>query len=150
MGIKVNLAGVATEMAPLPKGRYLCNVFSIEAKTAQSSGNPMLQWVFKVSPDHPDSEYVGRQLYHNTVLTREALWNLKRTLIALGDDPSDLDTEVDVEPDDYLGRECVIEVTHRMYQGEPRPQISRVLPSDAPLESDSADLSAAFAGEDVL
>lgn len=148
MGIKVNLAGVSTEMEVLPKGRYLCNVYNIEAKTA-STGTPMLTWIFKVSPEHPDPQYTGRQIYHNTTLTEKSMWVLKRTLIALGDDPTDLDQEIEFEPDDYLGRACVIEITHRQYQGRAVPNVNRLLPEDAPLDEDN-DVSSVFGGDDVL
>lgn len=131
MGIKVNLQGVSTEMGALPAGRYPATVYSIESKES-SAGNPMLVWTFKVSADH--EEYGGRNVWHNTSLLKQALFNLKRIMIALGDDPAGLETEIEFEADDYIGRPCVIETKVEKYQGEDKTRLVRVLPEDAPLD----------------
>jgi hypothetical protein len=134
VGISVNLQGVKTELEQLPKGRYLCNVYAIEKKANNKGDGFYIQWTLKVSADHPDEDYTGRTLYYITSLKQDALWNLKRTLIALGDEPDDLDQELDIEPEDYLGRQCVADCKTEMYQGEPKTRVSRILPEDAPLE----------------
>lgn len=144
--MKINLRGVKTEMETLPPGRYLCSVFKITSKVSQN-GNAYLEWVFKVSPEHPDSDYVGRQLFHNTTLTKESLWNLKRLLIALGEEPADLDDNIDFEPDEYVGRMCVVEASNEMYQGIARARVSRILPEDAPLSKDGETVDSLVAAD---
>ncbi len=146
MGIKVNLAGVKTELVPVPPGRYRANVFAMGLKTSKND-NEMLEVQYKISPEH--EEEGGRTMYDNLVLIPNSLWRMKRTLIALGDEPDDLDAEFEIDADfieQYIGRECVLDIKHEMYQGEARARISRVLPVDAPLEQEGVLIT----GDDII
>ena len=128
MSIKVNMAGVqAGEFDAVPDGLYPCHLFDMNLKHA-ASGNDYIEWVFKVKEDH---EHAGRQFWLNNTLIKQALWALKRTLIALGDDPSSLEGELSIEKEDYIGRECVVSVVTEVYEGTSRNKVKRVLPVGA-------------------
>jgi len=49
----------------------------------------------------------NRKLFYEVSLQDASLWNLKRTLAALGDDPEDLEGEIDIEKSDYINRKAV-------------------------------------------
>lgn len=128
MAIKVNLAGVqAGEFDAVPDGLYPCFLFDMNLKHSQK-GNDYIEWVFKVKEGHDNA---GRQFWLNNSLVSQALWALKRTLIALGDDPADLDGELELEKANYEGRECVVSVVAEEYEGVMRNKVKRVLPVGA-------------------
>ncbi len=133
--MKVNLAGVNAEgFTALPQGRYVGFVYEAvesEVKNGKNAGAPMLALTLKISDDHPDPEYHGRQawLYHPFV--DGALPFVKMSLIALGYDPTELDVELEFEPEDLVGKPCVIQCgAPRMYDGEMRTNVSRLWPAD--------------------
>ncbi len=128
MAIKVNMAGVqAGEFEAVPDGFYPCILFDMSLKNSQKGGQ-YIEWVFKVKEGHNNA---GRQFWLNNSLQQQALWALKRTLIALGDAPTDLEDELEIERDDYVGRECVVSVVTEVFEGTPRNKVKRVLPVGA-------------------
>lgn len=136
MAIKVNMTDVeAGDFEAVDSGRYPCHVYEVNNKVAVSSGNDMIEFVFKVDEAHETA--AGRQFWHNCVLMPKALWNLKRTLIGLGVPAEDLTEEIDIDNADLVGRKCVVEVTQEMYDGALRNRVKRVLPADASLGGES-------------
>ncbi|KKL57127.1 hypothetical protein LCGC14_2238510 [marine sediment metagenome] len=134
----VDLTGVETNaFAALPRGRYRVVVDRPpEIRISGSSGNEGAFWLFRVSDvlnTNPVIEdpttVIDRTIPHNTSFTIQSLWNLKRTLVALGEDPEVLEGELEVS-EDYLakfeGREAIVSVTQREYQGEMQNNIQNI------------------------
>jgi hypothetical protein len=129
--IKVNLTGVRTDgFEALPDGRYPCYLYELNEKTSQND-NQFFEFVFKVKEG---VEGAGRQFWHNCTITPNSLWNLKRTLIALGIPAEELEKKISIDSDELVGREVVVEVINEMYDNRPVNRVKRVLPSDAPVE----------------
>lgn len=124
--VKVNLEGQELmSFEAIPAGTYRVSVDRAEERVSQTSQEPNIFWLFRISEvirvnradqvDDP-STLVNRTIMHGTSLQEKALWNLYRTLIALGEDPDDVGVEgYEFEPEDFVGRECVVQVTVREY-----------------------------------
>jgi len=133
MGVKVNLSGVEVRrFEPLPQGRYRAEVASMEhIPASKRSGKPKVRFVFNVlkglEASNEDFNVEGRKAFYEVSLQEQSLWNLKRTLIALGDDPEELEGEVELDPEDYVGREVVIVIGHDYsYDGTCRDRVRRL------------------------
>ncbi len=132
--ISINLTGVKTEgFDAVPPGRYPAAVYEVEQKFGKESGQPYLNWTFRVT----DGDFEGRRIWYMTSLKPEALWNFKRTAIALGEDEALLEGEYEIELGDFQGKECVIQVANETYKGETRSKVTRVLADGTPLEDES-------------
>lgn len=129
--MKVNLAGVQeAKFDALPKGKYRGIIFNAEEKET-AKGDPMLVFTLKVSDEHPDEEFHGRQAWLNHPFVENALPFLKASLIALGEDATMLDTDIDVDPEDFVGREIVFECgAPRQFEGEARTQVRKLWPAE--------------------
>lgn len=123
----VDLTGVSTEIEALPIGYMLAQVSACERQLAQSSGKPTVRWEYTIT--EPE-EFAGKKAFHNTSLQPQALWNFKRTLIALGYDPDELEEEIVFVPDDVIGMDCVLQIGNEPYEGIMRTRVERVLPAD--------------------
>lgn len=133
---KVNLAGIEVgDFEALPKGFYPVRVSKYEEKSSKK-GKPYISWEFTVSADHDSA---GRKIWYNTSLQPQALWNLKRLLLAFGIDEEDLEGEIDLEGEEYIDSEFVVRVDHRQYQGKTQQDIVGVYPQD--FDYESADVS---------
>ena len=105
----------------LPAGSYRIAVDRVEERDSNAGGKGLM-WLFRVTDvlhtnlehENPES-LVGRTLVHGTSFSEASLWNLFRTLIALGDEPEDVENINDLDTDDYPGKECVVQVTLREY-----------------------------------
>ncbi len=110
MGYKVDLTGVETKVfEPLPMDHCIIEVTDL-VYTAESkrSKAPKFQFVMKAVSDLEGNPIEGnRKLFYEVSLTDQSKWNIKRTLIALGDLPEDLEGEIDIEKEDYVGRQAV-------------------------------------------
>ncbi len=136
--ISINLTGVKTEgFDAVPPGRYSAAVYEVEQKFGKASGSPYLNWTFRVT----DGDFEGRRIWYMTSLKPEALWNFKRTAVALGEDAALLAGEYDFDPDEFQGRECVIQVGNETYNGEVRSKVTRVLAEGSPLEEEGESVS---------
>lgn len=124
--VKVNLQGQELmTFEAVPAGTYRVSVDRAEERTSQSSSEANIFWLLRISEviriNRPDavadpSTLVNRTIMHGTSLQEQALWNLYRTLIALGEDPEAVGVDdYDFEPEDFVGRECVVQVTLREY-----------------------------------
>jgi hypothetical protein len=121
----LDLGSVKTGFDPLPISAYVCVVESCVHKIAASSGEPTLAWRFKIIEG--EESIVGRLLFVNTSLQPQALWKLKETLAAIGEDvESDNYT---INPSSYLGRKAVVVVEgHQEYEGTMRDRVGKIKP----------------------
>ncbi len=118
---------------PVPAGSYRVSVDRAEERES-STGNPNIMWLFKISQvvqlrqinDDPE-QFINRTIVHGTALTESSLWNIYRTLIALGDDPDEIKSgELDLDLDEYVGRECVVDVSIQEYPPGSETMTNRV------------------------
>ena len=134
----VDLTGVeANAFKALPRGRYRVVVDRPpELRISGTSGNEGAFWLFRVSDvldTNPVIEdpttVIDQTIPHNTSFSPQSLWNLKRTLVALGEEPEVLEGELNID-EDYLakfeGREAIVSVIQREYQGETTNNIQNI------------------------
>ena len=110
MGYKVDLTGVETRtFEPLPMDSCVIEVADlVYTEKSKRSRAPKLQFILTAVSDLEGNPIEGnRKLFYDVSLQDQSLWNLKRTLIALGDAPEDLEGEIEVEKEDYVGRQAV-------------------------------------------
>ena len=124
MGLRVDFTNVESGFEPIPEGEYEATVYSCEVKTGQTSGQPYLNWQFKLQ----GGEFDGRRVFYTTSLQPQSLWNLKKLLIALGYNSEDLKGSLDLEPimAEVPGIECVVVIGHEEYNGETRDRVLEV------------------------
>ena len=125
MPISINMTGVETKASALPAGYYQAAVSKCEQRKSRA-GNDYLSWTFSIQAPE---EFVSRKAFYNTSLQQQALWNLKRTLIALGFAEGDLAGDIDFEPSDVLGVECTLVIVEDEYNGETVGRVDQVLPA---------------------
>ena len=135
MGFKVDLTGVELKsFEPVPEGRYLATVSDLQyTDKSKASGKPKCQFVFDIVEGIDDNtrgllDVKGRKAFYEISLQEQSRWNLLRTLVALGDKEEDLDGELDIEKEDYIGRECVLLLGIRVYDDVERQETRRVEP----------------------
>lgn len=118
---------------PVPAGTYRVSVDRAEERMS-SNNNPGIMWLFKISEvvslrqlvDEPE-QFINRTIVHGTSLTDSSLWNIYRTLIALGDDPDSIKSgDLDLDLDEYIGKECVIDVSVQEYPADSGTYTNRV------------------------
>lgn len=125
MPISVDMTGITTTLTPLPPGYYQAAVAACEQKTSRA-GNPYLSWVFNVvSPE----EFMGKKAFYNTSLLHNALWNLKRVLLALGVPEENLEGQIELDTSEFLGAECTLVVVEDEYEGETTGDVKQILPA---------------------
>ncbi len=110
----------AKALEPLPPGLY--PVVIQQARLDESStGKPMLVLDFEVT----DGDHVGRHVFTNVVLTKEADWRIKQLLDAAGVyyDADGFDS------DELLGRSLVVRVGIEVYEGQARNRVSAFHPT---------------------
>jgi len=126
MGIRVDFTNVGDgSFAPLPEGKYEATVFEVEQRVSQNSGQPYLNWQFKIM----GGEYDGRRAFYMTSLQPQALWKLKQTLSRLGYTKEELEGAFELDLTDLPGKECTILIGHEQYNGETRDRVLDVLES---------------------
>lgn len=130
--LKVNMEGVESGGALIPEGDYIVAVDEITQEEGQSSGKPYLKFVLKVT----EGSNVGAKLYHKTSLQPQALFNLKNTLIALGQPVPNKAMNIDL--DKLEGLSMMVSVGHEVYEGKKRSQVVDVFPLDGGSEEDDA------------
>lgn len=120
--ISVDFTGV-TGSTKIPEGDYPVRVKEITHETS-SSGNPYLKWVFEVA----DGKHKGKQLFHNTSLQPQALFNLRNTLEALQYPVSSEAMKINL--DELTGLEAAVAVELENYQGKDKPRIVDIFSLD--------------------
>ena len=132
MGFKVDLTGVETrEFLPVAPGRYRARVDDvIYTPRSKRSELPKVQLRFTLL-EGVDVDYdptTNRKAFLEFSLQEQSLWNVKRILVALGDDPADLEGEIEINKEDYVNRECVLVMGTEEYEGIERQRTRRVEP----------------------
>ena len=125
---RVNLAGVSVKPELLELGYSPAMVSECKLVTSKA-GNPMYVWKFQIT----DGPNAGRKAFFNTSLVKAALWNFKRTLMALGYDEEEISPEEGIEFDEteVIGEECTLVIKEGTYRGETTSNVDRVLPAGA-------------------
>jgi len=99
-------------------------VTEITEEVGEESGQPYLQWILEVS----EGEHQGQSLRHITSLQPQALFNLRNTLEALGEEVADSVMELDLK--DFIGGTLGISVAIETYQGRKQSRVTDVFPAD--------------------
>jgi len=138
--VRINLAGVSTELEPIPTGTYPVQLTEVRGQMTRQTNEPMIVWLFKIA----DGQQAGRMVFHNTVLTPKSIWNYKRTIKALGApqallESPDLDAlEVAQE---YVGAEAVVVIVPSVYEGKASSKMAQILPAGSKAEEVAATLA---------
>lgn len=122
---KINFTGVGD---PLPKDTYSAVVTKAEYNPqSKNSGNPTVALEWTVN----EGDHDGRKLFRSYSVQPNALIFLKQVLVALGVDPEDLSTEIDIDSVllGVLGSECMLDVSIGEYNGSPNNQVDKVRPA---------------------
>lgn len=130
--VKVDMAGVESGGVLIPEGDYIVSVDEITQEEGQSSGKPYLKFVLVVS----EGDKKGSKLYHKTSLQPQALFNLKNTLIALGQPVPNKAMNIDLNS--LEGESMMVSVGHEVYEGKKRSQVTDVFPLDVGSGEDDA------------
>ena len=113
---------------PLPDDApYLCMVTKFEpGKSRQGQGKIDVEYTVS----EPE-EYANRKLFRTYSLQPQALFALRDTLQALGEDPKSLsDKAFQVVPDAYIGRSCVVYIQNETYNERINSRPRRVAHAD--------------------
>jgi hypothetical protein len=102
------MSGVSTSFTPIDPGEYEAKFVEFENGVSQA-GNAKVVMVYEITEE---GEFVGRKLKAHKGLSNDALWSLKRDLIALGADPDDIAGSFDTDEllPDLVGNDCKIVV----------------------------------------
>lgn len=134
--LEQNLADV--EKPPeLPAGMYKAEVQDVQINISAGKGNRYFAIRLVVPPTEipphlADDFEDGAVLFWNRQLVpmgndRRTLFNLRKLIEAFG-----LDAKTStIDPNDWMGRECMIRVVHGKWQGETRAEIKSIEPAEA-------------------
>lgn len=138
--MRVNLSAADAQFDALPAGKYLAKVTGGELNTSESDtakhpGSEYINWEFTIQT----GEFEDRKLWSNTTVSHgdcdcndeekfnKSLGNLvsllKATGVASDDDLESEDFELDI--DDLIGKDVVLVVTQRTWDGELRNDVKR-------------------------
>lgn len=123
--IQVDMTGVESKsFEALPKGKYDAAIFNVEFKEGKAA--PYLAITYKVQ----NGPYEGRQVFDNVSFSPKALFKLKGLLAAV---MPEVDTagQLSFDPDNLIGKQCSIIVTHEDYNGEPQAKVQKTMAATA-------------------
>ena len=112
----------------IPPGTYDAVVALTEFKYSQSSGNPMIEWRFKIT--HPD--YQNRMVFDHTVLNNEiGIGRLKKYLkrICPDIDMDNFNPKTFAEEGHAIGLPCKVKLKIEKYQGRDQNKVTDVQPA---------------------
>jgi hypothetical protein len=116
----------ARDFEALPVGAYPVTVEATEIRDGKNY--PYINWEFKVKT----GEFAGRKLWMISSMSPDATWSLKAALRALGETNPALDSdEFEMDPDDYLGREAIANVTQEEYNDRMQNRVESLTPAGA-------------------
>lgn len=94
---------------PIPNDTYNCRLESFENKRANDGLSDNINLTFVVD----DGEFAGRKLFRTQNLKPGALWNLKKTCVALGADPAVFVGSFDTDDilRELIGNQCRIKAS---------------------------------------
>lgn len=102
--------GEVEDFAPLPEGKYLCELTDIEESSTQN-GDELWKLRFEVI----EGEHVGRYIFDNMVFSKAAMRRVKLICSRLG---LDVSGEIDLTPDMLIERACYLIVDVDSYKNE--------------------------------
>jgi hypothetical protein len=118
--------------AHIVPGYYLAKVVAVEARLAESSGNPMIKLSLTLWPG-------GNKITTRLVFTSKALWMIEAfcesATLRL---PDTVGAEVNLTADDCLGRYCYVWVKDREVEGDTFSNVHRFLTREAALKKEPA------------
>ena len=101
----------AGDFSPLPEGKYLCRLESIDDSQQTQNGDDMWRMQFKII----DGEYKKRYIWDNMVFSEKAMPRVKLICSRMG---LDVSGAINLTPDLLMGRVVIIEVTTEEYTDE--------------------------------
>ena len=101
---------------PVPAGTYVCRAVAVEETTTRH-GDEMWRVRFSIE----EGPHRGRLLWDNLPFSEAALPRAKLACDALG---LDTEGEVDLSPDELLGRRCRLRITLETYKGRRRNKVA--------------------------
>lgn len=114
------------EYVSVPAGTYIVKVKEVTLRES-GEGKQYLNWILKIAKPE---EYKDRTLYFVTSLQPQALFNLRRTLIALGKEVPKKAAKVKLNLDKLIGGKMKVKVAIENYEGMERPRIVGVYSLD--------------------
>lgn len=121
--LKANFTDVETFEA-MPAGVYEVEVAEVEVRPSENSEYDYINWTLSVT----EGDYINRKLWLVTSMSPKAAWKLKEALLAFGADESDLEGELEFDPDDFIGARCKASTTQESYEGTLRNRVQAVHP----------------------
>jgi hypothetical protein len=113
-GIKVDFEGVESGGGRAVKdGVYSATIDKVE-ESESKDGNAMLSLQYKLKN--------GARIFDNISLLPQALWRFKTLLECCGEEVPD--GELEIDPDDLVGKELKVEVTNERWEGKDRPKVT--------------------------
>lgn len=125
------MKGVEGKRSAVPEGEYCVEVEELTLEEGQNGD--YLKWVLPIT----GGEHEGSKLFYNTSLTPQSLWNLRGVMEALGIDPPDEETDMDLE--EFVGASMMVMVEHEDYNGKPQARIVDYWPADEKKSSKDED-----------
>lgn len=134
-GTSVDFGGVESGGMAVPDGNYLAYPESVELTEAESSGNEMFKFKWKIT----GPKCKGAVVWDNAVLVPQSLWRLKTILELMGLDVPD--GEMEIDPADLEGEDhtLMLEITNEKYKGKDQPRITSFGDPSALQEDDDDD-----------
>ncbi|KKK63841.1 hypothetical protein LCGC14_2990210, partial [marine sediment metagenome] len=129
--VKVNLKGVSAEdFTPIPEGWYMTSVDKLTLGQSKAK-KPKLDVRFNIRHDvNEDTEYAKRKLFITASLQKQALFTLKRFLLASEVyEEGELDKRLDFDTDDLLGVDLWCLVKNEEYNSKMQNRIARFAPA---------------------
>lgn len=118
--IQIDMTGVESKsFEALPKGKYDAAIFNVEYKDGKAA--PYLAITYKVQ----NGPFEGRQVFDNVSFSPKALFKLK-ALLAVVMPEVDTTGQLSFDPDNLIGKQCAIVITHEDYNGEPQAKVQKV------------------------
>jgi len=103
---------------PVPDGRYLARITSVDIKQKDESSAPYLEVQLEITED---GAYVNRRLWHYASTSKDGQFRVKQLFDAAG-----VEYGEDCDTDDLLGAEVVVAVAVESYQGKLRNKVTDV------------------------
>ena len=121
----------AEALEPLPVGEYPATVETVEIKTSNTSGRDYLAIGLRVARDDLPPDFDEEMSYPDGVMlnynrliaedTTRARYAMKKFCMAIG---AEMGKQIDASQ--FVGLSCRVSITHRSWEGELQPNISRI------------------------
>lgn len=123
--VKVDFTGVEGSNR-VPDNDYAVRSVEVTLESSQE-GNPYFNWKLYIT----EGEFEGKTLWHTTSLQEQALWNLRNTLEAAGQEVPDGAIDFEEKGGSYPELEELefgVAVENETWQGKKRPRVVDVFP----------------------